>query len=292
MSAARAERILLILLGGVREFVRAAPAMAQIRQTHPAAQITLLTTAPFQGLARGSPWFNTVDAEGETNGFAERMALIGRLRAMGLRRVYDLQGSAASRMITSGVGFLGPKVSGAPRMDYPPPDLSWIVNSAPAERQLLRGPDRRAYALLIPGAAETPDPYQWPSDRYAEIGRLLQKRGLDIFIAGGPKDSAVARTIQHKTPGARDMTGVTDFGRIALLAARAEVVIGADCGLLHLAAATGAPTVVIYGVAVDPANIAPRGHVAVLHADNLNDLKAESVVHAVELLSPAGARSA
>jgi hypothetical protein len=50
--------------------------------------------------------------------------------------------------------------------------------------------------------------------------------------------------------------------------------------------------VVIYGAEADPAHTAPRGHVTVLHADNLYDLKAESVLHAVELLSPAGARSA
>ena len=50
----RIERILVIKLGALGDFVLALAAMKHIRQAHPNSQITLLTTPPFEGLARAS----------------------------------------------------------------------------------------------------------------------------------------------------------------------------------------------------------------------------------------------
>jgi ADP-heptose:LPS heptosyltransferase len=174
----------------------------------------------------------------------------------------------------------------------PPPDLSWILKTAPAERPVRDGIDRRAYVLLIPGASETPPPMRWPPERYGELGRLLRQRGFDVVIVGSPQDGDAARIIQHQVPGARDLTGGPDFARVALLGAKAAVVIGADAGLLHLAAATGAPTIVVCPKTADPTLGAPRGHVTVLQADQMAELPAATVAQVVDLLSPAGARSA
>jgi len=290
--AAEAERLLVIMLSPIRDFVLAADRMAQIRAENPDSHITLLTTRPFESLAKASPYFNFVDPGGDVGGMAEWIALVGRLRSGGFRRVCDLQDSAASRLIVTGLGPFGPQRMKPPPRSASPPDMSWILKSAPTERPVRDGVERRAYAILIPGASETAPDLRWPAARYAELGRLLQKRGLDVIIAGTSQDGDVARSIQHQAPGARDLTGGPDFARFALLAARAAAVIGADCGLVHLAAAAGAPTVVLYATPADPAMTAPRGHVAVLQAHNIADLPAVNVAHAVQLLSPEGVRSA
>ena len=51
-----------------------------------------------------------------------------------------------------------------------------------------------------------------------------------------------------------------------MLGAKAALAVGNDTGPLHLAAAAGAPTVVLFSSASDPALSAPRGKVAVLQA--------------------------
>ncbi|HEY3694862.1 glycosyltransferase family 9 protein [Phenylobacterium sp.] len=316
------EKVLVIKLGPLRQFVLAAAAMRQIRAAHPQAHVTLLTTLPFESLAKASPYFDAVESDGDAKGLGEWLGLIGRLRRARYDRVYDLQASRTSKAIHLGLGPVGPAWSGAGPLrgpgrahpldrqaaqlkaagawpdaaagpgDAPPPDLSWILKTAPAERPVRDGINRRAYVLLIPGASETPPSLRWPPERYGELGRLLRQRGFDVVIVGAPQDGDVARAIQHQVPGARDLTGGPDFARVALLGARAAAVIGADAGLLHLASAAGAPAIVVCPKAADPALSAPRGHVTVLQAGEMAELPAATVAQAVDSLSPAGARSA
>ena len=62
-----------------------------------------------------------------------------------------------------------------------------------------------------------------------------------------------------------------------MLGAKAALAVGNDTGPLHLAAASGAPTVVLFSKASDPALSAPRGKVAVLQAERLSDLAVATV---------------
>jgi ADP-heptose:LPS heptosyltransferase len=324
MSRRDPQAVLVIKTGPLREFVLAAAAMREIRATHPDARITLLTSQPFQGLARPCPYVDVVETDGDAHGAGPWLSLVGRLRGARYERVYDLQADAASNAIRLGMAPLPPPwftVSAAPGLGRrsmhpldrqadalraagawtegglgpgcaPPPDMSWIVRSAPTERPVPGANDRRPNALFIPSPSETPAESRWPAERYGELGLLLRQRGFDVVIVGYPQDGDAARAIQRQVPGARDLTGAPDYVRVGLLAARATVAIGADSSFLHLAVAAGAPGVVLCPSASDPALSAPRGHVTVLQAEALADLPADSVMRAVDSLSPAGARSA
>src|ERR1700753_878899 len=87
------QRILVIKLSALGDFVLALAAMKKIRQAHPKAHITLLTTPPFEALANASPYFNAVFTDGRPEGFTQWMILRRRLRAANFTRVYDLQTS-------------------------------------------------------------------------------------------------------------------------------------------------------------------------------------------------------
>ena len=106
------------------------------------------------------------------------------------------------------------------------------------------------------------------------------------MIIGGPQEAELAHAIQRAAPGARDLTGRTDFARIALLGAKAALAVGNDTGPLHLAAAAGAPTIVLFSKASDPALSAPRGRVAILRADSLSDLPVAQVAQTANTLAP------
>jgi ADP-heptose:LPS heptosyltransferase len=148
--------------------------------------------------------------------------------------------------------------------------------------------------MLVPGCSAHRPEKRWPVDKYSELARILYSRGFDIVIIGGPQETDLAHTIQRAAPRARDLTGNTDFARIAMMGAKAALAVGNDTGPLHLAAAGGAPTIVLFSKVSDPALSAPRGRVAILRADNLADLPVAQVAQAANSLAPspgAGART-
>ncbi|WP_293677035.1 glycosyltransferase family 9 protein [uncultured Phenylobacterium sp.] len=320
------ERILVIKLSALGDFVLALAAMKKIRAAHAKAHITLLTTPPFEALAKACPYFNAVDTGGRPDSFADWMALRQRIKAANYDRVYDLQTSAHTNRIFqllrpgpppwSGVAFgcalphRNPLRNGmhtlerqADQLMYagiwpdaptepgsaPPPDLSWVLKSAPAERPVPGSNKPRPYVMFVPGGSAHRPEKRWPVERYSELARILYARGFDVVIIGGPAEAELAHAIQRAAPRARDLTGRTDFARIALLGAKAALAVGNDTGPLHLAAAGGAPTIVLFSRASDPKLSAPRGRVAILRAENLADLPVAQVAQAASSLAPARA---
>ena len=66
---------------------------------------------------------------------------------------------------------------------------------------------------------------------------------------------------------------------LAALARRAVLAVGNDTGPMHVAALAGAPTVVLYSHASDPALCAQRGaQVTILREARLSDLTLEDVL--------------
>jgi ADP-heptose:LPS heptosyltransferase len=316
------KKILVIKLGALGDFVQALAAMKHIREAHPAAHITLLTTPPFEALARASPYFNAVEPDGRSAGIGETLSMISRLRAANYDRVYDLQTSSRSNFYFQLLRPFPPEWSGiavgaslphrnrdrgkmhtlerqaeqlqeagiwpdAPLTpgSAPPADLSWIIKKSGAARPMTSAGTARPYALLVPGASAHRPEKRWPVERFAELGQHLRDRGLDVLVVGGPQESALAMAIQRKVQ-ARDLTGRTDFAQIAALGARATLAVGNDTGPIHLIAAAGAPTLVLFSAASDPALCGPRGHVAVLQAQNLNELPVGDAIAAVARLVP------
>ncbi|HEY4030788.1 MAG TPA: glycosyltransferase family 9 protein [Caulobacteraceae bacterium] len=324
MTRRHVEKILVIKLSALGDFVLALAAMKKIRLAHPKAHISLLTTPPFEGLAKASPYFNAVFTDGRPQGLSQWVALRKRLRAANYDRVYDLQTSSQSNRLFQLLRPNPPAWSGialgasmphrnplrnqmhtlerqADQLMYagvwpdaptapgtaPAPDLSWVLGLAPGERPAAGGVKPRPYVMFVPGGSAHRPEKRWPVEKYGELARILYARGLDIVIIGGPQEAALAQAIQRTVPRARDLTGRTDFARIAVLGAKAALAVGNDTGPLHLAAAAGAPTVVLFSSASDPALSAPRGKVAVLQAKTLSELPVAEVAQAAASLLPA-----
>jgi lipopolysaccharide heptosyltransferase II len=69
--------------------------------------------------------------------------------------------------------------------------------------------------------------------------------GFAVWILGGPAETALAQEIVGDTR-ARDLTG-TDLRNAVLALACASAAVSNDSGLLHVAAALGAPSIGIFG---------------------------------------------
>ena len=82
---------------------------------------------------------------------------------------------------------------------------------------------------------------------------------------------------------ARDLTGRTSFGDLAELARAATLAVGNDTGPMHLIAAAGCPSLVLFSGDSDPALCVPRSPpgafpVRVLRRDNLAMLTPDEVI--------------
>ncbi len=289
-------RILVIRLGALGDFVLSFGPFAAIRARHAFAEITLLTTAPFADLARRAPWFDrvAVDARPSWGNLPGLLRLARQVR--GFDAAYDLQTSArsaryfrlAGRPPWSGIapGCSHPHAN--PRRDFmhtlerqreqlamagvsafPEPDLSWLAGRAFD----LPHP----YALLVPGAAPHRPAKRWPAERYRELAERLRGRGVTPVVLGSGAEAPLAAAI----PAAIDLTGQTTLADIATLARGAAVAVGNDTGPMHLIAAVGCPSVVLFSAESDPALTAPRGPggawPTVLRVPDLADLPVERV---------------
>jgi heptosyltransferase II len=82
---------------------------------------------------------------------------------------------------------------------------------------------------------------------FGEAARLLAEHGLDIWVAGGPGEKAIAQEIVAAAGArVRDLTG-SDLRNGILAMAAADLVISNDSGLMHVAAALDTPTMGIFG---------------------------------------------
>jgi lipopolysaccharide export system permease protein len=120
--------------------------------------------------------------------------------------------------------------------------------------------------ILAPGAHGFGK--RWPSARYAELAvRLLGPDGVmaggKLAVLGGPGEHREAAPVIAALPADRviDLVGQTGLLLAAAWLARADLYIGNDSGLTHLAAAAGAPTLALFGPGL-PARYRPWGTAA------------------------------
>jgi ADP-heptose:LPS heptosyltransferase len=90
---------------------------------------------------------------------------------------------------------------------------------------------------------------RWPAQQFGALAEaLIERYGARIVITGGASEwhiaAAVRRAMHHP---ALDLTGDTDLGTFAAAIARMDLLVTNDTGASHVAAASGTPSVAIFG---------------------------------------------
>ncbi len=281
------QRILVIRLSALGDFIMALPAMAAIRAHHPAADITLLTSKPLAELGKRSGWFNRVEIDPASPRWRDIGAwwrLRRWLRAGRFDRVYDLQAQDRTaiyfrlfwpgrRPEWSGIApgashshtdpergrmhafdIHAAQLAIAGIRDISAPDLTWLDESTPP---LLGLPSR--IALLVPGSAPHRPAKRWPAAAYGALGQMLVEHRVTPVILGTAEEKPLAQAIRAICPKARDLTGQTSLFAIAGLARRAAFAIGSDTGPMHLIAMVRCRVISLFSAESNPARSAPRG---------------------------------
>jgi ADP-heptose:LPS heptosyltransferase len=165
-----------------------------------------------------------------------------------VRLLPALPAAAGVHVVDFYLGQIGAETGAAPRIECPRGDGGFAVihpfSSRPAKN--------------------------WPLERFRELAQLLGRRMPVEWCAGPGELLDQARRFD-------------DLYELACWLAQARVYIGNDSGIAHLAAATGAPMVVLFGP-TDPAVWAPRGrNVRVIcRPGSVDRVSLDEVAHAVE----------
>ncbi|MBI3018924.1 MAG: lipopolysaccharide heptosyltransferase II [Deltaproteobacteria bacterium] len=103
------------------------------------------------------------------------------------------------------------------------------------------------YVVFHPGSNWGPK--RWPIDHFAQLGNELSTRyGASLVITGAREDQALAQQMKallHQTP--TDLTGQTTLEELADICRRSSLVVAGDTGPMHLATASGANVIALYG---------------------------------------------
>lgn len=109
------------------------------------------------------------------------------------------------------------------------------------------------YLVVHAGSGGYSRARRWDPGRFAMVASVLAQRlGLRIVIVGANQDDgdAVAEDLAVMAPATRstlNLQGKTDLADLVAVLRRCRLFLGADSGVMHLAAAAGAPVVAIFG---------------------------------------------
>ena len=253
-------------------------------------------------------------------------ALRRRFRAARFDAALDLQGLLKSGVVTAAtgaplrIGFAGgfrrERLNGlfTNRHVTPPASATHVVDQYLAlleplgvrpRRVAFRMPSREAaearvdelfaegglkphgrVVVLNPGAGKPAK--RWPVERFVELAaRLTRDANARVLVLWGPGEQAAARTIAQAP--AVVLAPPTDLDTLIAVMRRASLVVSADTGPLHVAAAVGAACVGLYG----PTSAARNGPYGLghrtisAHDGRMTSIDVQAVLTAVrELLDP------
>ncbi len=305
--------LLVVQLADIGDLVLSTPALAALREAHPALHIALLTTphaAPVvaeSGLidelllsSRNilSPWHPSLREARAAAALLRRLRsgaydtilflhhLTTRAGALKLAAIAAVAGSPRRVGLDNGRGsFLTDRLPdggfGARHQAQYWLDLAALLGADPSPRPAqvaisaadrawaasrlgvpLRPAARRpsgsgegvggegpsgAIVVVHAGSGGYSPARRWDAAKFAAVGdRLAEARGARLVLVGASGDDTGAVRAALHSP-ALDLSGQTTLGQLAAVLEQAGVFIGADSGVMHVAAAAGAPVAAIFG---------------------------------------------
>lgn len=272
MAGQKSQRILVIMTDSLAAFVASEPIFDSIRQAHPAATISLLTTKSLERLARSAPYFDQVAASPPMSEKALRQNLITQVRKTRFARVYDLSAGDVSRKLQGGLGLMmKPKWIGmsgarggkalrsgvsrlgdierfcsAGNLENPLryPRMTWSLDSRKDSANMqpswygLNGP----YGLLL---VNRDDRQRMSAAQFAALANMMSAEGITPVIIGDQQLNDFGDDIAADAPELVDLTGKSDHLQLASLAKNASFFVSDLADEMFLALSVGCDGVLV-----------------------------------------------
>jgi len=273
------ERILVIRLRSIGDTVLATPVLSTLRRELPQAEIDIALEEWVAPLLEG---FEGVRVQTVGSQPAARLRAAARLKKRRYDVVINLHGGstgstlAAATLAEYRLGFSHYRFPRTYTHLYGSPADLWGTDQIHSVEQQLAilglaglevdrseptslphdiaaeasigeklGHVSRPIALIHPAAAY--ETKQWPAENFARVAEDLASRGFRVVSVAAPNEAAVLAAVREAAS-----CEITAFDNLSLpevtaLARRAEIFVGNDSGIAHIAAAVGTRSVVIFG---------------------------------------------
>lgn len=272
-SPGKGDEVLILSMGGLREFILSLGAVEAIRRHHPRTLIAALVAPAQESLARLCPHIDVVEDGYAEAGRSQRAAMTQALRKHGYKAVYDLDGDA--RAAELGKAMKGRLRSGPIWHAAPPehrslaaperhalvlgaagitasaaslaPDLHWV-------RALLGDPPklqpeflgiRGTYALIGLTSAPEGQPRRWPLNLLTDIVARLDAAKIVPVLTGPREAGPLAQQVQMKVRGAVNLIARGEAVQLIALSERCALAIGPDSAAVQLAGLYERPTIIL-----------------------------------------------
>jgi heptosyltransferase-3 len=264
-------RVLVIALRRLGDVLMTTPLIRSIKRAFAGASIDVLVFAGTDGILAGNPDVAGVITMSSQPSIGETLSLLRRLAWR-----YDLALSTQTGDRPTTLAWIAGKQSAGP---VETEGLVAQVKRLALGRSYERNPEqhrvldvlRLAELLGIPTAPEIvcpsgnvrrdlvpTGPYavmhaapmftykRWTTDGWRGLAAALRQRGLRIAVTGARGDGDYLDQIWLDTDVLR-LDGNLEWQELTAVIQSAEVYVGPDTAITHLAAATGVPTVALYG---------------------------------------------
>lgn len=280
------ERILLVQLADIGDLVLTTPAMAALREANPNSQIHLLASEHALPLVPAGLVDRLIPFRRGRGSSSRELFSFPNLRMLSILRAQKYQAivffhhfslragvfkfwllakaSGARRIIglkNHNIGFLTDAVDdegfGARHQAQYWLDLVALMGANGSARPAQVNceamaawtlPDTgRPTVVMHTGSGGYSKARRWSAEGFAAVARSLQQeQGAEIVLVGQPEDDGDrVESLLEKKP--INLIGATSLPQLADVIASADLFIGADSGVMHIAAAAGTPTLSIFG---------------------------------------------
>lgn len=256
--------ILFITSTRIGDAVLSSGLLKRLHDEIPHARFTIAAGPLAAPLFRDMPRLDALIPVEKRRGGLHWAALWLKVRRVRWGLVVDLRGSALSKALAAKVRLVHTSAAEEPGLhkveslarllklgDDPPPPHLFVSEDTQAEADACLG--QGGPVLAVAPAANWVGK-TWAAERFAILAqRLLNRDGPlpdgRLLLLGGPEDRRAAEAVRREMPRKRviDATGEVDLLVACAMLRRARLFIGNDSGLMHMAAAAGAPTLGLFG---------------------------------------------
>jgi heptosyltransferase III len=254
-------QILFVTATRIGDAVLSTGLLSHLLERHPGARLTIAAGPAAAPLFEAVPRLERCIVVEKQRWSLHWLSLF--VRACGRRwdLVVDLRGSALAWILRTGERRVMAK--GNPwehrvrqlgrlfELDPPPAPVLWTApRHERAAEALLPG----GAPVLAIGPAANWRGKQWHAERFAELARRLTAAdgplpGARIAVLAAAHERAQAAPLLAAVPSGRaiDLVGRTELLTAAAVLRRCAMFVGNDTGLMHIAAASGTPTLGLFG---------------------------------------------
>ncbi|MDP1632350.1 MAG: glycosyltransferase family 9 protein [Caulobacter sp.] len=261
--AARPFPILFVGPTRIGDAVLASGLIKKLADEAPGARFTIVVGPAAAPLFAEVPNLDALIVMEKRKGSGHWFSLWNQVRHTKWSLVVDMRGSALSGFLRRERRAVYRKLGGEPEHkvieaarlllveDDPPAPYLFTTNEIEARADELLG---EGGPILAMGPAANWLGKTWPIERFARVAiELLAPEGPmaggRLMILGGPDDVRYLEPLSRVVPRDRviELAGQADLLTAYAALKRARLFIGNDSGLMHMAAAAGAPTIGLFG---------------------------------------------